>query len=296
MSEQGGYEGEAAEPIEAPRPVVRPVQQPVRRRRAPRRPRATIGGILGSSFRVWARNVGSFLALTTLVLSPSIGLQVWLQARPPAQDVLMWWTAGIGALQWLLSLIVTGALIFGVFQDLRGRRASMGDVLARGLARLPAVLVVGIVVGVCAFLALLPGALLFGVGVGLLGPLGMVPGLLVMLLSGLVVYSGLYVAVPASVVEHPGVFGAVNRSWSLTQGYKLTLSVLLVLYIAASTVLGLVLTALTGMALGVASTLIEVAVTVLTTSVTAVFAGVAYHDIRVSKEGIGTEELAAIFD
>ena len=43
-------------------------------------------------------------------------------------------------------------------------------------------------------------------------------------------------------------------------------------------------------------TMITVALSIITTTMTSVANAVMYHDLRTEKEGLGTEEIASIFD
>ena len=100
-------------------------------------------------------------------------------------------------LPYLLNILVSAALTYGVVMELQGKRASIGACVSTGLVRF--------------FPAL---------GVGLLTILAVVGGCLLLVIPGIMVACALYIAMPISVIEKPGVMGALRRSRELTTGYK----------------------------------------------------------------------------
>ena len=171
----------------------------------------------------------------------------------------------------LAQFIVTAALTYAVFQSLRRREIQVSDSIKEGFKRALPVLAVSILVGLCIGL----GAMLF-----------VVPGLILMCV--------LYVAVPAVVVERPGVIGAMSRSAELTKGNRWSIFVLVLVFMG----LGLLIQLLFGsLAL---SGFIGMIIVQLITMVLSLFGSVsqvvAYHDLRTAKEGISTDEIAAVFD
>ena len=116
-----------------------------------------------------------------------------------------------------MNLVVQAALIFGVFQALRKRKASIGACISRGLSRLLPVLAIAVLIGVLVFGGFLPAVALFVAG----SPGG---GLLCMLASiPVAVYIAMtyFVAVPVAVVEQVGIGAALQRSAKLTSGVRL---------------------------------------------------------------------------
>jgi hypothetical protein len=109
-----------------------------------------------------------------------------------------------------------------------------------------------------------------------------------------------FVTTPACVVEERGPFGSMGRSAQLTSGHRwriFGLELLLVgLLLISSIFIGLLdweLRAVAGPLLGATTGLLWNAVWV---ALYAVMVAVAYHDLRVAKEGIDIEQIASVFD
>src|SRR5205823_4750623 len=97
----------------------------------------------------------------------------------------------------ILQPVLAGAVISGTVDELSGRRAGFGRSLATGLRRMLPTLAVSILVAVSTAL-----------------------GVIALIVGAYVVMCMLYVAVPVSVIEKPGVFAALSRSAELTKGYR----------------------------------------------------------------------------
>src|SRR5690606_10254093 len=114
-------------------------------------------------------------------------------------------------------------VVFGVFEQLRGRRPPMTRVVATGLARLLPTLGVAIVLAMLFAVCLAPGYAVLAAGQeGLALPL-----VLAGLVGIAVLTTGCFVAVPACIVERLPPPTALARSWSLTRGHRLAVFVLL---------------------------------------------------------------------
>ena len=177
--------------------------------------------------------------------------------------------------------VMQASIIHGSIADMNGRRISFAECLTAALPRLLPLLGVSILAGLAAGFATL---------------LLIIPGILVAL-----AYS---VAVPVAVVERPGVFAALERSAFLTRNNRASIFVVLLLVGVLSFIVGLLGSAIAG-AIGAASPLgfirasyligtplAQSLVSVLGSSVSASI----YYELRLIKEGIGAEELAAVFD
>lgn len=144
--------------------------------------------------------------------------------------------------------------------------------------------------------------------IGLIGPLILVSivssiaigvGLLVLIVPGVILFSGLVLASVVLVLEQPlGAFGALNRSWELTKGFRFK--------VFASVFIAVLLFAVPAMIVGVAGTIGSAAgvwsplISQLLTVVLQIFVvpflyvviTVLYYDLRVRKEGLDLELLA----
>jgi hypothetical protein len=264
------------------------------------------GDALGKTFSVWVRNFVPFTLLTAIVLAPTIILDLAVvgdgaPVRRRPGEVVRNLDTYLSIARFFLGLLVSGTVVFGVFQQLRGRHATAMESFAKGLRALPSILGVGLLF----LLALGGGLMVFGALVfataAVLGPFAFFV-LLFLLVPLIGIPCGLFVAVPAAVVERSGSLGAIRRSWDLTRGSRLKIFLIVViLLLLASFAVGFTVGIVGGIIAGGSSVALIAAIVgalsqVLTSSLVAVAAAVVYHDLRLAKEGIGIEELASVFD
>ena len=271
-----------------------------------------IGTVLSRSLSIYGRNVLPFVVISLVVHLPlfaylTYGGEFYRPSEDERPDIGRLFTslqmvsayAQIG-----LALIVSGPLTYGVFEQLRGRRPSLPACVRAGLRSVPRVLgvglillfmVVGLLVGlffaivVLALLGLGPRNLLFewGVVVGTAFAFG-------------AFFCRHAVAVPAAVVERtsPGI--ALFRSRVLTRANAWRVFGLGFLVYLMSFGVSIVLTLATGGTLGPRprfALLVDAIVGAsLWVPLLAVALAVCYHDLRVSAEGVDTEELARVFE
>ena len=236
-----------------------------------------IGDVLSRSFSIFFKNFVPFVLLTAIVYTPLIIMTVRASqgdswgGMEEDEDTLEGFVSSIGTM--MLQLIASAAVMYGVIQQLRGQHASMGACLAMGLKRLLPV-----------------------IGAGFLMMLAIGFATMALVIPGIIVYLMLYVTVPVSVIERPGIFAALSRSSELTKGYKghifLIILVLVLLAFGVGFVAGMVQESLprsAGLVLGLA-------VDILAGAVGAVVTAVVYHDLRAVKEGISVDDLVRVFE
>ncbi|NNG05519.1 MAG: hypothetical protein HKM95_15655 [Inquilinus sp.] len=245
----------------------------------------SVGAVLGRSFGIWFRNFIPFSLMSIIVTSPSFILAMATQPDLGSQSP----AAGGGAVATFATIFVdlvvnallVGALAYGTFQDLRGNRASIGEIVAHGFSVVPVVVGVALLVGLITFL-----------------------GIIALVIPGIIAAVVLWVAVPVATVERPGVIASLSRSSELTRGHRWPCLGAIILI----TVVQFSVAALAGgaYALLAADTTIlftgtgylffEYILAAVITVFGSVAAAVAYHDLRSVKEGIGVNEIAAVFD
>jgi hypothetical protein len=227
-----------------------------------------IGDVVVKSWHVLSRHLPTFTVLTGVALLPQfLLLPGALHLQPMAAGLVS------SLVQIILFTFAQAIVIFAAFQDLRGRNVSAGESLARGLRRfLPTILVV-----------LLSAAI-------------MIIGLMILVIPGLIAWAALSVAVPVCVVERGGPLGSLSRSAELTRGYWWHIIAVYVGFFIVQSVVTLTIRAAVPVQPHLAATILAWLWSVLYTSYTSVFAAMLYHDLRACKEGIGIEEIAAVFD
>ena len=246
------------------------------------------GSALGRGFGIWLKNLPAFLVMTTLVYTPVIIYTAVVLNGPLTLERLATMEMVSALLTTILNLLVTAAVLYGVIQQLRGEHAGIGQCVGAGLKRLFPVLGVGLV-------SILP-LLLVGV-VAVFAP----ALILVLLIPMVIYYIMIYVAIPAAVVERPGVIGALKRSVELTRGYKLQIfGIVLILGLLALAIGYVMQSALIEDTVHLSQRTtfywVDLIVSIALTSLSASINGVVYHDLRVAKEGVATEDLAKVFE
>lgn len=232
------------------------------------------GTIIQQIFQVYLANFIPFTLIALLGFLPLIVFQgVFFDPNPfrepsPAQALA---NLGGAVITMLLQQIVVGAIVFGVFQFLRGKKAGLGECFATGFQR---------------FLPVLGTAFVAGLATG--------AAFLCLCIPGLIVATILYVAVPVAVIENPGVGESLKRSATLTSGFRWE-----VFFIN----LGIQLLAIIAQSFGVfvlkgwPQFVVSQTVIVLFAAIGGVTSSLVYFRLRQVKESVqDAEEIAAVFD
>jgi hypothetical protein len=182
---------------------------------------------------------------------------------------------GFGAfLGLVLSTLCQAVVLYGAFQAMRGKRVDLIESMRVGLRRFLPVVGVAITVTVLGFL-----------------------GLIAFVVPGLICFTRWFVAIPACVVEERGVSSSVMRSAELTRGYRWKIFSLMALWFCADgladRMINLISTAVAG---GIPAFAVHVIWNGLWGAFYAIVVVVTYHDLRVAKEGVDTEQIAAVFE
>jgi hypothetical protein len=242
-----------------------------------------VGSVISRTFRIWLNTLLPFLLVALLVHSPLfIGLGAFALADPGTR--LEGWSGTLIHLsENLLDAFLTAAITYGVFRSLRGgEEARIGEILRNGLSRLGTVWFTWLVLGI--------GTLL---------------GFCALVVPGLVLIARWYVAIPVAVIENPGATAALSRSGELTEGNRWrTFALSLVMgFIAALATAAI--TALVEVAVGRSWTadadsagllMVERLLLLPFGVLGAIPPAIAYHDLRVAKEGADIEELLSVFE
>lgn len=251
------------------------------------------GDLLGVTLSTYFRNFVPFTVLGAVVLAPwaviywfaqSVGQSLTDPAnRGDAKDLpkfLLLQGASV-LVQVLLTYLLTGAVTYGVVQQLRGQPAGMGLAIQHGLKNLARSLGTGFLVGL--------RVLLFSC---------------LLVVPGIMEFVRLYVAIPASVMEEKGGGYAVDRSKLLTDGSRWPIfGGLVVVSIGTGMLIG-VMTAVVmiaaggprGASGGMAVSIVTIALTVLSQGLSATMMAVCYFQLRRGKENVDPKALASVFD
>ncbi|MCB9602066.1 MAG: hypothetical protein H6721_19435 [Sandaracinus sp.] len=214
-----------------------------------------VGDVLSSASRVVAGNVGTFLVVSLAAVLPGLIVTQFFSHRMQkrvlaAQADMLQNNLGYGGgdpmavfksmfdpadfagicggafLSFVLTYLAQGILMYTTMEHLAGRHVPVGDAVARGFQRAPSIFGVAFLVAILQFVTALPGA---GVGVLLFaaGPAGACCGMGFMFVGILVpmfwVLIATFVAIPTAVMEKVGPVTAIQRSFELTKGHRLTI-------------------------------------------------------------------------
>jgi hypothetical protein len=233
-----------------------------------------IGHVFNQTVSIFSRNLLPFGMVTAVAYLPSV--LTFSQGSDPAflANAGGGWVAVGVILTLVLNVLSQAIVLYGAFEDMRGLPVNLSESIKVGLRRFFPVLGVSICVPLLAGLAALA-----------------------LVVPGLIVGTMLFVSVPTCVVERLGVFGSMGRSARLTKGHRwkifgIWIAVLLVGGIAQS-ILTSVARTIGGVPLGLIMSLV---VGALIVAFNAILAVVVYHDLRVAKEGVDTDQIASVFD
>jgi hypothetical protein len=231
-----------------------------------------VGEALGESLNLLMKNLLPFLLVAAIGHAPLLYMEWQILANPSPVDPSTAFSRLFESLaaQYLLSTLCQAVVVYATFQALRGRPASIARSFTYALGRFIPVILTG----------LLSTAIVF-------------VGCLLLLVPGIIASIGLIAAIPACMAEKLGPVASLSRSWALTEFHK-------------GAIFGAVL------AIGIGNWAIEyifrqiqdpaaytITVYLLGTLVgayTLVLYTVIYHGLRVEKEGVDVDQIAAVFD
>lgn len=243
-----------------------------------------VGRVLTQSFSIFFRNIAPFGLLALVITSPTYLYQMFagvpdftnLETAPNFSATMV----VMGFVGLLLSYLVTAALVYGTLEDLRGNKVSVGDCFSQGIARMFPVTGIAIV-----NMILIAIAFVF------------------LVIPAFIVITMLWVTVPVAVVERRGL-GSLGRSAELTKGHRWAIFGLLLIMGVVMMAIGMLFGVFSGMSMmgGITDTTYTILLSInwLSGAFIAMFAAilgaVTYHDLRVSKEGLDTDQIASVFD
>lgn len=271
-----------------------------------------VGRALSRSFSIYFRNIVPFALLALLVSAPTYVYQILVgpdefAAAPGTPEYWSQFSVEpiiVFAASLFLGTFVSVALVHGTIQSLKGENASFGACFAKGTALVLPVFGVAIVYFLAVLLAALLTALPGGIVLGLLvyatdasviyflgAPIIVAPIIYVLIL--------LYVTIPVAIVERAGI-GSLKRSAALTNGYRWRLFGLIILFFFIGGSLGVALYFLGLMGESPSNftggMVAQWAFGGVFSAFSAVMAAVVYHDLRVAREGVDSDQVVAVFD
>ena len=240
-----------------------------------------VGQVFSRAWTVLSGNVTKFLPLTAILALPNlVGLIPGFSDGTAVRNAPPSLSAGailaiVGSVfVWIILDVVTQAtVLYGSFQAMRHRPVQIGESFKRGLARL--VPIIGL--SICVFAALMLGFVL-------------------LIVPAFIFYAMFFVALPVCVVEGLGPIGSMQRSAALTKGNRWKIFGLAFVLGLVTGIVGGIVAAVLSVGGLVVSAIGQMVWNTVMGAYQAIVVAVAYHDLRVAKEGVDIEHIAAVFD
>jgi hypothetical protein len=225
---------------------------------------------------VFSANFVKVFSIAIVVTAVSVGLAMLMprSAVPASEVAKLALLILVGVLVILVCYaLAQAAILYIAFQSMRGRIVGIIAALRRGLSRFGAI-----------------------VGLTILTGLGIWVGIILLIVPGIMVALRWSVALPACVVEGLSPFASMKRSAQLTRGHRWKIFGIFLLLLVASWLVGLLI----GLLLKPAGVVVVQVVSAVWNAAWTAFCYVVlvmvYHDLRVVKEGVDTDQIAGVFD
>lgn len=174
----------------------------------------------------------------------------------------------------ILNTLAQAVIVYGAFQDMRGRPVNFGDCLRVGLGRFFPI-----------------------IGLAICMSIGLMIGFFLLFVPGVILAIMWFVATPACVVEQLGPLSSMGRSSQLTKGHRWKIFGMVLLVVIGAGIVSVVIGAVLGLSGSpILVTLGTLAWTGVWGAFYSVFGVVTYHDLRVVKEGVDVHQIASVFD
>jgi hypothetical protein len=234
-----------------------------------------VGRVLARTATILLQHFVIFFLVGVVAATPTVLLtqRTVIAGGAPSSNVFL--MTGIGILlATVLGTLSQAVMLHAAFQALRHRPVSLGDSLKVGLARFIPVLLLAIVLS-------------FLVGIGFV----------LLIVPGFILLTMWFVGTPACVVERTGPWTSLKRSAALTKGHRWKIFGLIILLAMVNLIVSpLLQLELRQIGSGILSILVTLFWAALYGAYHSIAVVMAYHDLRVAKEGVDIEQIASVFE
>jgi hypothetical protein len=257
---------------------------------APAEPQFSIARSLSITFGVLGRNFVPMMTIAVIVTAVQSVIEYVLSGG----DV----TGGEGSENSFLNIIsygfITAPVTYATFQDLRGTRIGVSEMMAGGFKKIGRVMGAAFAIGVVAVLAILLVVALYfasafvGVAAGIAAA--------VFFFYIFVIWFAL---VPVQVMEDSKFFAGFGRAADLSRGRRWGILGLLLVYLVIIVAVSVVIfgiIAVVAVAAPIAGLILTIPFLALYSVIGAIMPAVVYYLLRAEKEGVGIDEIARVFD
>ena len=253
-----------------------------------------IGHVFSQAAAVLSRNFLIFFVVTLVAGSPRL---LFTTAGSVAG---MLGRVSLGLfLSFVLNMLGQAIVVYAAFQDMRNRPVDIGESLRVALSRVLSIIGIAVCIGT-AFMVVF--VLPVAVGTFFLRPnlyvaLPLAIGIAIGAAVAVFLLTMWIVATPACVVERRGPLSSIGRSSNLTKGHRWKVFGMVLLLFAVAALISSVVRGLLGLTgSSTLATLGTLAWIGVWGAFYATVVVVTYHDLRVAKEGVDTDQIASVFD
>jgi hypothetical protein len=253
-------------------------------------PQFSISRSLSTTFGVLGRNFVPMMTIAVIVTAIQSAIEYVLSGG----DVMGGEGGGGGFLNILSYGFITAPLTYATFQDLRGTRVGVSEMMSGGFKKIGRVMGAAFAIGFVAVVAVLLAVFLYfasefiGIAVGILATVLV-----------LYIFVAWFALVPVLVVEDVKFFAGFGRAAALSAGRRWGLLGLLLIYGAIVVGISVVIFGIIGF-IAVAAPLVGLVLMIpflaLYSALGAIMPAVVYYLLRAEKEGVGIDEIAKVFD
>jgi hypothetical protein len=240
-----------------------------------------IGDALNKTILTLSRNLLPFSVVTGIAALPGILIFQPIHAATIFAGGLLLWV--------LMSGLSQAVVLNAAFEDMRGRPVDMLASFRASWRRFVPVIGVTLVMYGCLtpmIVLFLPPPL----------PFSIASASLALIVPTFIMATMIFVATPVCVVERLGPLKSLGRSAALTKGCRWRIfGMMMAVWLIGVTGAGI----LEALGDGVGPTIalvLKVIWEALLGAYNAILVVVIYHDLRVAKEGVGTDQIAAVFE
>jgi hypothetical protein len=257
---------------------------------APGEPQFSIARSLSMTFGVLGRNFVPMMTIAVIVTAVQSVIEYVLSGG----DVMGGESNGGSFLNILSYGFITAPLTYATFQDLRGTRVGLSDMMSGGFKKIGRVMGAAFAVGVVAVIVVLLAVFLYFAS----EVLGIAAGIAAAI-AVLFMFVAWFALVPVLVVEDVKFFAGFGRAAALSAGRRWGLLGLVLIYGVVIVGISLVIFGIIGF-IAVAAPLVGLVLMIpflaLYSVLGAIMPVVVYYLLRSEKEGVGIDEIAKVFD
>jgi hypothetical protein len=253
-------------------------------------PQFSIARSLSMTFGVLGRNFVPMMTIAVIVTAVQSVIEYVLSGG----DIMGGESNGGSFLNILSYGFITAPLTYATFQDLRGTRIGLSDMMSGGFKKIGRVMGAAFAVGVVAVVTVLIAVFLYfaseflGIAAGIAAAIGVI-----------YMFVAWFVLVPVLVMEDIKFFDGFGRAAALSAGRRWGVLGLVLIYGVLIVGVSIVIFGIIGfvaMATPLVGLFLMIPFLALYSVVGAIMPAVVYYLLRAEKEGVGIDEIAKVFD